>query len=120
MALVDIYALQTQYQNSEDEYSELMQNTKWLDPTSDNGIRAKQLNQDLQIILHQLIELLNKYKQPNTSEHYKELLNKYKLLQKNPEVDYKQKIKDNKILISMNENYVILWTGLIIGLFLLV
>lgn len=122
MALINIYALQTQYQNSEDEYNHLMQNMKRFDPSSDEGVRAKQLNKEMRMILRKLIELLNVYKQPTSSDHYSELLAKYELLEKNNhvKVDYSKKIKDNKILMKMNEYYFLLWACLLIVFILLV
>lgn len=117
MALTDIYALQTQYQNSEDEYNELMQNTNWLVPGSQENGRAKHLNEEMPMILRSLIVLLNKYKQPNSSDHYNKLLTKYESLQRTHiQPNYTQQIKDNEVLITMNEFYVVLWicVGLIL------
>lgn len=123
MALVKILEFQSQYENSEVEYNQLMKNTKWLDPSTDEGVRARTLNEEMEIILRNLVLELKDYKHSSSTDTYNQLLTKYQTLEsKRVKPKYQQEIEDNKILIHMNQFYVFLWTFVVVALslFLLV
>lgn len=121
MALVKILEFQSQYENSEVEYNQLMKNTKWFDPSTDEGVRAKKLNEEMEIILRNLVLELKDYKHSSSTDLYNQLLTKYQTLESNRvKPKYQQEIEDNKILIHMNQFYVFLWTFFVVALSLFV
>ena len=121
MALVKILEFQSQYENSEVEYNQLMKNTKWLDPSTDEGVRAQTLNEEMEIILRNLVLELKNYKHSSSTDTYNQLLTKYQTLEsKRVKPKYQQEIEDNKILIHMNQFYVFLWTCVVVALSLFV
>lgn len=121
MALVKILEFQSQYENSEVEYNQLMKNTKWFNPSTDEGVRAKKLNEEMETILRNLVLELKDYKHSSSTDLYNQLLTKYQTLESNRvKPKYQQEIEDNKILIHMNQFYVFLWTFFVVALSLFV